>query len=303
MKRIKNRKRHFRISNPLGFSLFCAMVILIIGLIVGLVFFFTSGAFKETLRCFNAKLQEDGSSAAPATEQATPTPYATDIPSTAPTASSVETPDVGTPAPETPTPPPIAPETQDPDASGNPTKDPNGPLAGITVGLDPTRDGGSKYKTEGKFNLELAQKLGEYLESKGATVVITRDNNSKSVSNSTRAKKLKNAKCDIAIRLMCNHISSKSTGCYVQSPKKYKTFAINLVNAYSAASGIRLQPGKTHGYEQKSDDVTSKSGCPCVLLILGNWDNKSDRAIIQDEEVQQKIFEAIYEQILAETRK
>ena len=37
MKRIKKRSRHFRISNPLGFSLFCAIIILAVGLVVGVV--------------------------------------------------------------------------------------------------------------------------------------------------------------------------------------------------------------------------------------------------------------------------
>lgn len=301
MKRIKNRKRHFRINNPLGFSLFCATVILIIGLIVGLVFFFTSGAFKEMLRCFNAKLQDDGTSDTRTGEQESPTPEVTEQPSATPTESSEQTPDVGTPAPETPTPPAIEPETPQPGQSG--AKDPNAPLSGITIGLDPTRDGSSKYKKEGQFNLDFANKLAEYLEYKGATVVITRDNNTKSYSNPNRAKTIKDANCDIALRLMCNHISAKSTGCYVQAPKKNKEFGLGLISAYASATGIRLQAGKSNGFESKNDEVASKCGCPCVLLVMGNWENKNDRATIEDEEVQKKIMEAIYEEILKQTQK
>ena len=36
--RVTKDGKHFRIHNPLGFSLFCAMIILAIGLIVGVVF-------------------------------------------------------------------------------------------------------------------------------------------------------------------------------------------------------------------------------------------------------------------------
>lgn len=319
MKRIKNRKKHFRINNPLGFSLFCAAIILILGLIAGAVFFVTSGGFRETLNCVRQKMQDEPDRALstangqdaeantqdPSSPEGSPnvseTPGdATETPGAE--ANATETPEIGTPQPETPTPPPIEPETPDPGSSDEPTKRPEGPLSGITVGLDPTRDGGSKYKTEGKFNLEFAQKLGAYLESKGATVVITRDNNSKTFSNSKRAKTIKDANCDIALRLMCNHIAAKNSGCYAQSPSKYKSYATDLISAYSKTTGIRLQAGKTNGYEKKSDDVTGKCGCPCVMLIMGNWDNKSDRAILQDEAMQQKIFELIYEQILKEVK-
>ena len=316
MKRI-----NFRINNPLGFSLFCAAIILIIGIIVGLVFFVTSGAFRETLSCVRAKVQGTEPEKAVSTDalqENTPEAQADttapgDTPQTTETGNAgtaspgteeqqTETPEIGTPQPETPTPPPIKPETSQPGTSSEPTKGPDGPLSGITVGLDPARDGGSKYKSETKFNLEFAQKLGAYLESKGATVVITRDNNSKTFSNSKRAKAIKNANCDIALRIMCNHIESKNSGCYAQSPSKYKSYATELISAYSKATGIRLQAGKSNGYEKKSDEVMKNCDCPCVMLILGNWDNKSDRAIIQDEATQEKIFEVIYQQILKEVK-
>ena len=60
MKRIKTRKKHFRISNPLGFSLFCAMVILVIGLIVGAVFLIRGGYVRQWLGCVKSELINDG---------------------------------------------------------------------------------------------------------------------------------------------------------------------------------------------------------------------------------------------------
>ena len=303
MKRIKTRKKHFRISNPLGFSLFCAMVILVIGLIVGAVFLIRGGYVRQWLGCVKSELINDGTPT-PTDPVAEATQEATEAPS-APTADpGTETPGIGTPVPETPTPPPITPDTPDPDSSAGPTRDPNAPLAGYTIGIDPTRDGGSKYKAEGEYNLAFAEKLGAFLESKGADVVITRDNNKKSFSNTTRAKTIKNGGCDIAIRLMCNEAGSSTHGCYVQATKKNRDFGQILIDAYSSGTGMKIQSGKGKGVDKiSSDDVASKCGCPCVRLILGNWKNKSDRSDLEDDAFRDKMMQAIYEGILKQLGK
>ena len=296
MKRIKTRRKHFRISNPLGFSLFCAMCILAVGLVVGIVCL-SVGYGKDAVQCVKAQL--NGTSVS----QNTPVPSVEPTDTPAPTQSAIETPDVGTPVPDTPTPPPLDETTPAPDESAAPSKDPNAPLYGFTIGLDPTRDGGSKYKEEAAYNLDFAKQLGMYLESKGATVVLTREDNDKSVSNTSRAKTIKQADCDIALRLICNHISSKSTGCYVQMSKKNKSYGSALIEAYAAATGIRLQAGKKNGTETKSDSVASNCGCPCVMLVMGNWDNKSDRAILEEDSSRQAMIEAIYDTLLAQLKK
>ena len=300
MKRIKNRKKHFQITNPLGFSLFCAMIILVIGLAVGTVFLVKGGYIKQMLSC--AKSELNGERATPTLDaEASTAPETTDEPTTVPTESAEETPDIGTPVPETPTPPPLEPETPDPNATYDPSKDPNAPLAGFTIGLDPMR-GGSEHKSEGKYDLEFAKKLGAYLESKGAAVVITRSNNSE-LGTSKRAKIIKNTDCDIAIRLLCNHISAKSSGCYVQATKKNRDFGQILIDAYSEGTGIKKQSGKKNGLDQISTDkVAAACGCKCVRLVLGNWENKTERANLQDEAFQQKMIESIYEGLLKQLK-
>lgn len=309
MKRIKNRKKHFRINNPLGFSLFCAMIILIIGLIVGTVIFFTSGAFGEMVKCIRNKAINEPDNKSVIVNDNTPVPEAEASPSPTaipgePDETPTETPETGTPAPETPTPPPIQPETPRPDVTQEPEPDQNGPLAGVTIGLDPVRDSGSKYKEEGAFNLEFAQQLGKFLESKGAKVVITRDTNKKEFSNSKRAKTIKNGDCDLAIRLMCNEAGSSTHGCYVQATKKNRDFGQILIDAYSSGTGMKIQSGKGKGVDKiSSDDVASKCGCPCVRLILGNWKNKNDRSDLEDDAFRDKMMQAIYEGILKQLGK
>lgn len=311
MKRIKNRKKHFRINNPLGFSLFCAMIIVIIGLIVGAVIFFTSGGFSEMVKCIKNKATNETKAISTNLPTDTPepqqeaetTPAPSEVPED-PNATPMETPETGTPVPETPTPPPIQPETPRPDVTPEPEPDSNGPLTGFTIGLDPVRDSGSSYKNEGAFNLEFAQNLGKFLESKGAKVVITRDTNKKEFSNSKRAKTIKNGDCDVAIRLMCNEVGSSTSGCYVQATKKNTDFGQILIDEYAAATGIRIQTGKGKGVEKiSSDSVASNCGCPCVRLIMGNWKNKSERANLQDEAFQEKMMQAIYEALLKQLKK
>ncbi len=310
MKRIKNRKKHFRINNPLGFSLFCAMIILIVGMIVGAIYFFASGAFRETLRCINQKMNEEptASDKALPPEENTPDPLAetTDAATEEPTdpnATPFETPEAGTPVPETPTPPPIEPETPKPGVTPEPDPDTGTEFAGFTIGIDPTRDGGSKYKTEGAYNLEFAMQLKEYLESRGAKVVITREDNKKEVGNSKRAKIIKNAKCDVAIRLMCNEVSSSTHGCFVQGTKKNESFARIMIKAYSEGTGMNIQSSKGKGFDKVSDEVASKCGCPCVRLVLGNWKNKNDRANLEDEAFREKMVQAICEGLLEQLKK
>ena len=300
MKRIKNRKKHFQITNPLGFSLFCAMIILAIGLIVGLVFLIKGGYVQQMLNC--AKSELNGERAVPTQEaEATPEPDKTEAPSTATAEPAAETPEIGTPEPETPTPPPLEPETPAPGTTYDPHKDPDAAFAGVTIGIDPMR-GGSKNKAEGEYDLAFAKELGAYLESKGATVVITREGNS-DPGTSKRAKTIKNANCDIAIRLLCNHIAAKTSGCFVQATKKNMTFGQLLIDEYSEATGIQKQKNKKNGMEELSkDDVADKCGCPCVRLILGNWDNKSERAKLQDEAFRQKMIEAIGEALLKQLK-
>ena len=298
MKRIKNRKKHFRITNPLGFSPFCAMIILVAGLVVGTVFLVKGGYVREMLNC--AKSELNGERSTP-TQEAEATPEATDEPSLTPTESAEETPDIGTPVPETPTPPPLEPETPDPEATYDPSKDPNAPLAGFTIGLDPMR-GGSKYKSEGEFDLAFCKELGAYLESKGATVVITRNSNN-DLGTSKRAKIIKNADCDVALRILCNHISANSSGCYVQATKKNTGYGQILIDSYSEATGIKKQSGKKNGVDKISTDkVGSACGCPCVRLVLGNWNNKKERAKLQDEAFRQKMLESIYEGLLKQLK-
>ncbi len=300
MKRIKHRRRRLRINNPLGFSLFCIACLAVgILLYLGIAWLVHNG--PQLVAAFQTVVADD---------QPTPTAEPVVTPTVIPTANMsnypADTPSMGTPSLETATPAidstatPALDENGSPIPTSTPTPDPNLPLYGYTICVDPCRDRNTKYSAECAYNLEMGQYLGEYLESMGATVVLTRTDNSSSVSNDDRAKTASSANSDIVIRLMCNEIDSSSHGCYIKTPSKYEDYAKALISAYSTATGIGIQAGKGNGVETAKDTMISGSDCPGVLLIMGNWNNKSDRAKLQDDAVKLAMAECIYNVLKAQ---
>ena len=285
MKRLKTRK-NIRIANPVAFALLIAGILLGIG-VIAVVITLAIGYGPDLVKQAEASIQGTVDNL---NEQATFTPEPTAVPTDTP--EPVVTPEVGTPTPSaTPTPEPIGNLTDTPE----PTTDTTAPLYGVTVGINPMRDKSAGYDDECAFNLEFAQKLAEYLEGKGATVVLTRESNSVTISAKNRGLTIKKAKADIALEIVCNHIKSGASGCYVRyGTKATKAYAQELATAYQATTGIKFQNNHSNGLYNKTEDTIANAGCPCVRLVLGNWESKSDRAVIEDESMQQKIFETIY---------
>lgn len=288
MKRVKTRRKNFKISNPIGFALFIAGILLSLGLIAVLITLGV-GYGNDAVRYVQDQIQGT-------VEEINDQPTFTPEPTMEPTATPepIQTPEVGTPAPtDTPTPEPIGDIADTP----APTIDANAPLYGYTIGINPMRDAGSDYKDECEFNLAFAKSIAAYLEARGATVVLTRDSNDITMSEKQRGQVLKKADCDIAFEIVCNHMSAKSRGCYARYGAS-GTYAKELANAYQEVTGIPFQSNHKSGIYKKTENVIHYCGCPCVRLVLGNWDNAEDRAIIQNESMQQKIFEAIYTVLL-----
>ena len=280
MKKIKQRRRRLRLSSPIGFSVACILVVaLLAGLYVGISWCVKHGPAVVT-----------GVRDAILADSATSSPD----PTTAPT------PEVdinATPAPEnTPqlgTPNPIP--TEVPGASSKP-KDPSAPLYGYTIGLDPFRDKNSQYKFEADNNLAFAQRLGAYLEEKGADVVITRENSTEVYSETDRIATVKTANCDLVIRFICNHVSKNNTnGAYAHAASANKAFAQLLLDEYRATTGLRERKG---GVETKSGEFYTGTGCPSVQLVLGHWTNSSEQKKLKDTEFQDKMIEGIYNALL-----
>ncbi|MDO4544121.1 MAG: N-acetylmuramoyl-L-alanine amidase [Clostridia bacterium] len=288
MKQIKKRRKHLRINNPVGFSLFCILCLAILaGLVVGVYYLVEYGpgfcsAVGEYMDAQNA------------TPEPTPTAEPTLPPTTEPDESSENTPIVG----EVETPTPIAATAVPEDYTPVPaTADPNAPLYGFTIGLDPFRDASSRYEEEMVYNLAFALKFKTYLEQRGATVVLTREDNDRSYSDSARVSVINDADCDIALRILCNHLDSRGTvGCYIQALSKNEDSARILVNAYIASTGLSTR--KDEGFEAKSNTFLRNTDCPAFTLIIGHWTNADEREKLNDEAFQQQMMEGLYNGLL-----
>ena len=299
MKQIKKRRRVLRIGNPIGFSLFCLVCLAVMaGLYLGISWAIKNG--PGVVKAMRTAVQEEVLTTPTVEPSREPKeellPTATPTPTPTPTPEVKETPNLGTPVATTPTPEPSTYVSADPNA------DLKMPLSGQIIGLDAYRDGNSsKFKTEAAYNLMFVKRLKQYLESQGATVVLSRTEETKgALPNEERGPIFKKAGCTYVIRLMCNHINAKTSACYVQASKDNKAFGQNMIDAYVAATGMRKQNGKENGVETKSDSVASGCGCPCVLLILGNWDNDKDKDNLQDEVFMDRICEGIFNGLMAQ---
>ena len=291
MKQIKHRRRKLRIGNPVGFSLFCLGCLAVLALLyVGIAWLVRHGstvaqAVKNAVQSDAAPTGSAEASFLPAIEEYSPS-----------ATPAVDTPQPGTPdtAPETPSAEPTALVT----AAAE--QDHGAPLYGRVIGLDPGRDGSSKYLEEAAYNLEFTYKLKDYLEQRGATVVLTRTDSSATYELVDRARTLNEGGSQVVIRFMANHITAKTSASFVYGTRKNEDFCRTILEGYLNATGMSRQTGndKKNGYENKSDDVCKKSNCPVAVLVLGNWNNETDQANFQDPAFQQKMMEGIYNGIL-----
>lgn len=294
MKQVKKRRRFLRLNNPIGFSLLCIVCLALVAGIYLLVAFLVRKAPSWIAGASQAII--DSEATASPTENPSPTPFM-GVEDTVPP----NTPIVGSAAPEdgTSQPDPATEGEETEDTEGTvPAADPSAPLYGVTVGIDPYRDAKSKYDKEREYNLAFAQKLASYLESQGATVVLTRTTNEQVLTDADRVKTLNDAGCTVAIRLLCNHIdSSKTRGTYIQTTKSSTDFAVKMIASYTAST--ELPTRKDDGYEIKPNDFLVDVKCSAINLIMAHWSNGTDLELLENEEFQRKMMEGICNGILA----
>lgn len=285
-KRIKKRRKFLRLGTPLGFSLFCVLILLLIaGLYIGISWSLEHAptVFEAVKRAVQDEVEVVSTTPAPLTPeelnsetkvQTGPINYG-------------NTPSVGTPDTSTPTPAPT------PILTPEPTPFFSKPLKGKIVGLDPVYDSASEYPEEADFNLAFAMELKAYLEEREVIVVMTRTDSSP-CSDEDRYNAINSGNCDIAVRIQCNEAKSSVSGCYVRSSRKNMAFGQTLSSAYRKTTGLKSQSGKSGGYEMLSDEVCKNSNCPVGVLIMGNYTGTKDRAKLDDPEFRELMIRGIY---------
>lgn len=170
-------------------------------------------------------------------------------------------------------------------------------------GADPGMVGIGGLEEKG-INLAVSMKLKESLENQGFTVVMTRTEDQGLYQEGTRNKKVQDmqkrieimekAKPLLAVSIHQNSYTEESVKgpqvFYYESSAEGQKLAVSIQNALNTELSVE-RPRKEKG--NTSYFLLKKS--PCVLNIVecGFLTNKKEAALLQTEEYQQKIVEAV----------
>ena len=173
------------------------------------------------------------------------------------------------------------------------------PLKGLKIAIDAGHGGtelgaiGGLNDNEKDVNLEISKILKEKLETNGANVIMTREDDSfVGLNDRVEIANKNNAQIFISIHnnaLPDSAAHLKSTGSetyyfYQQS----KELAKDVVEALAKETGF-----KNNGAKAQSFAVVRNTNCPAILVEVGYIINPEDNAKLIDKDYQNKIAEAI----------
>ncbi|QGU93795.1 N-acetylmuramoyl-L-alanine amidase [Clostridium bovifaecis] len=153
---------------------------------------------------------------------------------------------------------------------------------------------------EYKINMQVALKLKEYLDEEGFNVVMTKTNNSKTMTNIERAKLGNEADAGLVIRIHADSAENKSAnGASMLVPaynkytkkiyKQSKLFGEVILNTVTNEVGMR-----NRGVIERSDMTGFNwSTVPVVLIEMGFLSNPQEDKNLSNEEYQDKIAKGI----------
>lgn len=153
---------------------------------------------------------------------------------------------------------------------------------------------------EYELNLMIAQQLKAELESRGYTVIMTREDNRTPVDCVTRAQ-IANNNAELSIRLHADALDSSSANGAVAicitshnawNPQTYsgsRLLADSLISEYCSSTGIR-----NRGVSEQ-DDMTGNnwSTVPCVLFEMGFMTNQSDDLNMSNPQFQVRMVQGL----------
>jgi N-acetylmuramoyl-L-alanine amidase len=193
-------------------------------------------------------------------------------------------------------------------AKGDSKQEPIGPgaretKARVTSGTSGVATG----ELESQVNLDVALKLRDELEARGATVVMVRTTQDVDISNSERAKIANDADAALFIRLHCDGVEgSSSTRGFMTLEVGQNAYTKGIVSESQRAASImhplivRELGAADRGIVARSD-LSGFNWCtvPTVLFEMGCMTNPDEDRALASDAYQQKIAEAIADATVA----
>ena len=157
-------------------------------------------------------------------------------------------------------------------------------------GKDPGATGGGVQ--EKAVVLNVAKKIGAFLEARGCTVMLTRETDV-FVELSDRARMANSAKADLYVSIHCNSAPNSSANgmeVYVHTSRGADSTraAHAIYDRLLPASGLKGRGVKANNYA-----VLRETSMPAVLVELAFISNDEDRAKLVSDEWQERAAEAI----------
>jgi N-acetylmuramoyl-L-alanine amidase len=163
---------------------------------------------------------------------------------------------------------------------------------------------------EKDLNLEIALKLGEYLEKQGFAVYYTRqtdiglyqeqDTNKKMVDLKKRCQIIENVAPDLVISIHQNSYSSSSA--HGAQTFYYTTSEQGKLLGESIQTGLITYADHSNTREAKANDsyyILKRTSCPIVIVECGFLSNEEECAQLQKQKYQNKLIEGIYQGLLS----
>ena len=184
----------------------------------------------------------------------------------------------------------------------------------VCIVVDPGHGGNDPGKVgvtgvlEKDINLQVAVMLGEYLEKKGIDVLLTRETDislAEEGASSTQVSDLKNrveiiekASPEMAVSIHQNSYTDSSVSGAQVFYYGQSTEGQRLAEAVQAGLiEILDSSNKREAKANESYYILKRTSVPTVIVECGFLSNPEEESLLQDEEYQNKIVEAIYQGI------
>lgn len=186
--------------------------------------------------------------------------------------------------------------------NGDSNTEPNGPdsselKARVTNGATGSTTGVKEYE----LTLEVALLLREELQSRGYSVLMTREVHDINISNKERAELANQANADITVRIHANSYSDAAVnGAETLAPSTSNPYVGDIaeecqrlsqaiIHAYCETTGMNNRGVKI------DDSMTGINWCemPVTIIELGFLSNATDDTNMQDDAYQQKMVQGI----------